>query len=237
MQNQVKTNVRRGHERGHADHGWLNSYHTFSFAGYYDPAHMGYRSLRVINDDTVAPGRGFGAHPHQDMEIISIVTKGALEHQDSMGNGSVIRAGQAQRISAGTGITHSEFNHSDKEPVHFYQIWIVPDKAGYEPSYQEVDLDALPADQGWRLVASPDGAHQSLRIHQDARLYDGRFAADDPINVPIENGRGLWMHVVSGSIEMAGQVLKDGDAIALEGAGNHRAQALEPSRVLRFDLK
>lgn len=236
MRNQVKTSVRRGHERGHANHGWLSSYHTFSFGGYHDPAYMGFRSLRVINDDAVAPGRGFGEHPHRDMEIISIVTKGALEHQDSMGNGSVIRAGQAQRISAGTGITHSEFNHSDEESVHFYQIWIVPDQRGHAPSYQEVDLDSLAFENGWRLVASPDGDQQSLRIHQDARLYDGVFGLEDSIDFRIEEGRGAWLHIVSGAIEADDQILKAGDAISFEGGGDHRARALEDSRVLLFDL-
>src|SRR5437660_6566782 len=163
--------IRKAIERGHFDHGWLNTFHTFSFSDYYDPAHTGFRALRVINDDRVQPGQGFGMHGHQDMEIVTYVLEGALQHRDSLGNGSVLRAGQLQRMTAGTGVRHSEFNPSDKESVHLYQIWLLPQRKGLRPSYEELALDEDQKRGQFRLVASPDGADGSMTIHQDARLY------------------------------------------------------------------
>ena len=169
--------VRKAAERGHFDHGWLDTYHTFSFGDYYDPAHMGFRSLRVINDDRVQPGQGFGMHGHRDMEIVTYVLDGALQHKDSMGNGSIIRAGELQRMTAGTGVRHSEFNPSDKEWVHLYQIWLLPERKGLKPSYEELAVGEEEKRGRFRLVASPDGADGSLTIHQDARLYLASLSA------------------------------------------------------------
>src|SRR2546421_11053824 len=167
----IMITIRPGNQRGHFDHGWLDTYHTFSFADYHDPAHMGFRALRVINEDRVDPGQGFGTHGHRDMEIVTYVLDGALEHRDSMGNGSILRAGELQRMTAGTGVRHSEFNPSDKESVHLYQIWLLPQRKGLEPSYEELALGEEQKRGRFRLVASPDGAEGGLTIHQDARLY------------------------------------------------------------------
>jgi redox-sensitive bicupin YhaK (pirin superfamily) len=228
--------VRRAAERGHANHGWLRSAHTFSFASYYDPANMGFRSLRVINDDRVAPGRGFGTHPHRDMEIVSYVLEGALEHRDSMGTGSVIRPGDVQRMSAGTGVTHSEYNHSKTEGVHFLQIWILPDRPGHRPSYEQTHFDAASKRGRLRLVASPDGAESSVTLHQDARLYAGLFDGDERAEHVLAPGRGVWVHVARGEVEVAGQRLTAGDAVAFERPGTVTLGHGKDAEVLLFDL-
>src|ERR1700679_3970027 len=187
--------IRKSNERGHAQHGWLDSCHTFSFANYHDPKWMGFRSLRVINDDLVMPGAGFGAHPHRDMEIVTYVLEGALEHKDSMGNGSIIRAGALQRMTAGTGIRHSEFNPSDRDGVHLYQIWLLPERKGLEPSYEELALEEEEKRARFRLVASPNGADGSLTIHQDARLYLATLLPGQKVAHQIERGRAAWLQV------------------------------------------
>jgi hypothetical protein len=185
--------VRRASERGLADHGWLKSFHTFSFADYHDPAHMGFRSLRVINEDRVQPGQGFGTHGHQDMEILSYVLEGQLEHKDSMGTGSVIRPGDVQRMSAGTGVRHSEYNPSSSEPVHFLQIWFLPDRRGLKPSYEQKTFPAAERTGKLRLVASPDGRDGSLTIHQDASLYASLLGRGESVTHTLAAGRAVWL--------------------------------------------
>src|SRR5690349_1369915 len=199
--------IRRANERGFADHGWLRSFHTFSFADYYAPAHMGFRALRVINEDRVQGGKGFGTHPHRDMEIISYVLSGALEHKDSMGTGSVIRPGDVQRMSAGTGVTHSEFNASPTEQVHFLQIWILPDARGHAPSYEQKHFTEAERQGRLRLVASHDGAEGSLTIHQDARIYAGLLAPGQAVPHVFAPKRHGFLHVARGKVTVAGQEL------------------------------
>lgn len=228
--------IRRATERGYADHGWLRSFHTFSFADYYAPAHMGFRSLRVINEDRVEAGKGFGTHPHRDMEIVSYVLSGALQHKDSMGTGSVIRPGDVQRMSAGTGVTHSEFNASQTEPVHFLQIWILPDSRGQAPSYEQKHFTEAERQGQLRLVASPGGQDGSLHLHQDARLYSGLLAADERVSHELSAGRYAWLHVARGKVEVGGETLSAGDAAAFEDAGSIVLASREPSEVLLFDL-
>jgi|JI10StandDraft_1071094.scaffolds.fasta_scaffold05166_5 redox-sensitive bicupin YhaK (pirin superfamily) len=211
--------LRRAADRGHADHGWLNSFHTFSFADYHDPRHMGFRALRVINDDTVAAGRGFGSHPHRDMEIISYVLDGELAHKDSMGNGSVIRPGDVQRMSAGTGVVHSEQNPSRTTPVHFLQIWIVPDRPGHAPGYEQRSYPLAERAGRLRLVASPDGADGSVTIHQDARLYTATLADGDAAQHVVAPGRHAWIHVARGEVVLGDTVLGAGDAARTSDAG------------------
>src|SRR5438034_6253935 len=206
--------VRKAGERGHFDHGWLDAYHTFSFGDYYDPAHLGFRSLRVINDDRVQPGQGFGMHGHRDMEIVTYVLEGALEHKDSMGNGSILRAGQLQRMTAGTGVRHSEFNPSDKEAVHLYQIWLVPERNGLTPSYEELALAEEEKRGRFRLVASPGGADGSLTIHQNARLYLASLLPGQVVARPIEPGRAAWLQVLRGSVSFLGNDLSADDGVA-----------------------
>jgi redox-sensitive bicupin YhaK (pirin superfamily) len=227
--------IRKAAERGHADHGWLDTHHTFSFADYFDPAHTGFRSLRVINDDRVAPGQGFGTHGHRDMEIVTYVLDGALQHRDSMGNGSIIRAGELQRITAGTGVRHSEFNPSDREWVHFYQIWLLPQRQGLQPGYEQ---RAVPKDkQGrYRLVASPDGAEGSLTIHQDARLYLAQLSPGDGVAHDLARGRAAWLQVLRGSVTALGQALSAGDGLAATDESAVAVRATAPSEVLLFDL-
>jgi quercetin 2,3-dioxygenase len=211
--------LRRAADRGHADHGWLNSFHTFSFADYHDPRHMGFRALRVINDDTVAPGRGFGSHPHRDMEIISYVLEGELGHRDSMGNGSVILPGEVQRMSAGTGVVHSEQNPSQTKPVHFLQIWIVPDRRGHEPGYEQRAFPPAERAGKLRLVASPDGADGSVTIHQDARLYTTTLAEGDRVEHLVAPGRHAWIHVARGAATVGEHALGAGDGAHTSDAG------------------
>jgi hypothetical protein len=228
--------IRRSEERGHADHGWLNSYHSFSFADYFDPEHIEFGPLRVINEDRVEPGRGFGAHSHRDMEIISYVLEGGLAHKDSMGNGSTLRPGDVQRMSAGTGVTHSEFNASEREPVHFLQIWIEPDARGVKPGYEEAHFDAAAKRGKLRLVASPDGRDGSVTIHQDARLYAGLLDGDEHADLALAPGRRAYVHVVRGSAEVNGQPLAAGDALKISGAGAVGVGSARDAEVLVFDL-
>ena len=228
--------IRKAAERGHADHGWLNTWHTFSFADYHDPQFMGFRGLRVINEDRVQPGEGFGTHPHRDMEIISYVIDGALEHKDSMGNGTVIRPGEVQRMSAGTGITHSEFNHSSKELVHFLQIWILPDTKGLEPGYEQTFFSDEDKRGRLRLVASKDGRDGSLTIHQDAALYDSILEEGMKIDYPVPAGRHLWLQVVCGAVNVNGVSLGQSDGAAISDEALLKIIAEKDSELLLFNL-
>jgi quercetin 2,3-dioxygenase len=228
--------IRRASERGFADHGWLRSFHTFSFADYYAPAHMGFRALRVINEDRVEGGKGFGTHPHRDMEIISYVLSGSLQHKDSMGTGSVIRPGDVQRMSAGTGVTHSEFNASPTEAVHFLQIWILPDSRGHGPSYEQKHFTEADRQGQLRLVASKDGRDGSLSLHQDAAIFAGLLAAGERATHDLSPSRYAWLHVARGKVEVGGQELAAGDAAAFEEAGEIAVVSKEPSEILLFDL-
>jgi quercetin 2,3-dioxygenase len=228
--------VRRAAERGHADHGWLDSRHTFSFAEYHDPAHMGFRALRVINQDQVAAGRGFSTHPHRDMEIFSYVLAGALEHKDSMGNGRVLKPGEIQLMSAGTGVTHSEFNPSRSEPLHFLQIWIMPARRGLVPSYTEWKPTAAQAQQRDVVVISPDGRDGSATIHQDAIVRRLRLAAGDRVEHPVANGRGMWVQLITGRLTLGDHELQAGDGACTETPGTLTLSALAPVEALLFDL-
>jgi quercetin 2,3-dioxygenase len=228
--------IRRASERGHADHGWLNSFHTFSFADYHDPKHMGFRSLRVINEDRVAPAKGFGTHGHTDMEIISYVLEGALEHKDSIGTVGVIKPGDVQRMSAGTGVRHSEFNGSKDDLVHFLQIWIMPDKANHTPSYEQKNFSDAEKRGRLRLVASPDGHDGTVTIHQDAKLYAGLFDKDESASFDLAAGRHAWIHVAKGSVTINGESLKAGDAAAIDDAGKIEIGRGDGAEVLLFDL-
>jgi redox-sensitive bicupin YhaK (pirin superfamily) len=228
--------IRKGNDRGHAEHGWLDSFHSFSFADYYDPGHMGFGPLRVINEDRVQPGRGFGTHGHRDMEIISYVLAGGLAHKDSMGNGSTIRPGDVQRMSAGTGVTHSEFNASQDEPVHFLQIWIEPSTRGIRPGYEEKRFDADSKRGRLRLIASPDGAEGSVTIHQDARIYAAIVDGDDKLEYVLSPGRRAYVHVIDGGLEVNGQALVGGDAIKLMGEAQVKMSKGANAEVLLFDL-
>ena len=227
---------RKAEERGHADHGWLNTYHTFSFASYYDPAHMGFRSLRVMNEDRVAAAKGFGTHPHHDMEIVSYVLEGALEHKDSMGNGEVLRPGEFQRITAGTGITHSEFNPSQDEPTHFYQIWLLPDAGGLPPGYEQKRFADDRMENALRLVASPDGADGSLTIHQDARIYLSRLDAGKSIEFPIPSGRHAWLQVLRGAVTLNGGAMHTSDGAAVSDENSLTIRATSDAEIMLFDL-
>jgi len=228
--------IRRGNERGHAQHGWLDSFHSFSFADYHDPAHMGFGPLRVINEDRVQPGQGFGTHGHRDMEIISYVLDGGLAHRDSMGNGSVIRPGDVQRMSAGTGVHHSEFNASDKDPVHFLQIWIEPSVRGAKPSYEEKNFDGASKRGKLRLIASADGRDGSVTIHQDASLYASVLDGDAPVELAQKAGRRTYVHVIRGEVDVNGQRLAGGDAMKISGEARVRLENGRNAEVLVFDL-
>lgn len=228
--------IRRANERGLADHGWLRSFHTFSFADYYDPEHMGCGPLRVINEDRVQPGRGFGTHGHRDMEIMSYVLTGALEHKDSLGTGSIIRPGDVQRMSAGRGVMHSEFNPSRTEPVHFLQIWIEPNVTGIAPEYEQKHFDASDKRGRLRLIASPDGSADSVRIHQDARVYAGLFDADERASHPLARGRIAYLHVARGRVVAAGEALEAGDALKIRAADAVTIERGSGAEVLLFDL-
>jgi len=228
--------VRRANERGHADHGWLDSHHTFSFADYYDPAHMGFRSLRVINDDRVAAGGGFPNHPHRDMEIFSYVLDGTLAHRDSLGNGRELKPGQIQLMSAGRGVTHSEFNPSRSEAAHFLQIWIQPRERGLAPSYTEWHPKAEHEGAGKVLVISPDGRDGSATIQQDADVWRVKLAAGESVSHTLPPGRGLWLHLARGSASVDGVELSDGDAVSTEQAGTVTVTASAPTEALLFDL-
>ncbi len=228
--------VRKAQERGHFDHGWLDTWHSFSFADYYDPRFMGFRHLRVINEDRVAPGQGFPTHPHRDMEILTYILEGALEHKDSMGNGSVIRPGDVQRMSAGTGVTHSEFNPSEREPVHLLQIWLLPERNRLPPSYEQKAFPAEALNGKLALVASHAGRDGSVAIHQDVNLYAGRFAAGETASHAVPPGRYVWLQVARGEIEVNGQALAAGDAAALSEEAKLELKAKSAAEVLVFDL-
>jgi redox-sensitive bicupin YhaK (pirin superfamily) len=228
--------IRRSGERGHADHGWLNSYHTFSFADYFDPAHVEFGPLRVINEDRVQAGAGFGTHSHRDMEIISYVLAGELAHQDSMGNGSTIQPGDVQLMSAGTGVRHSEFNPSKSDAVHFLQIWIQPGAPGIPPSYQEKRFAAEEKRGRLRLIASPDRAQGSLLIHQDARVYAGLFDAAEQATLDLQPGRRAYVHVARGAITANGAALEAGDALQVTDTPALKLDQGRAAEVLVFDL-
>jgi len=228
--------LRKSQDRGYADHGWLKSHHSFSFAGYYDPAHMGWGNLRVINEDRVAPGAGFGKHGHRDMEIVSYVLSGELAHRDSMGNVVGIPPGDVQRMSAGTGVQHSEFNHAEGETTHFLQIWIEPDVTGIAPSYEQKTIVAAEKRGALRLVASPDGAQGSVTLHADAKLYAGLFDGSERAELALDPSRKGYVHLVRGSLEMNGQPLGAGDAALLEGESRIALANGVDAEVLVFDL-
>lgn len=229
--------IRKSEARGLADHGWLKSRHSFSFAEYHDPAHMGFGPLRVINEDRVAPGRGFGTHGHRDMEIISYVLDGTLAHQDSMGNGSSLRYGDVQRMSAGTGVRHSEFNHSADAPVHFLQIWIMPDVQGSAPGYEEKHFDAASKRGQLRLIASADGREGSVRMQQDASLYASILEAGDaPLHHALAPGRLAYVHLIRGRIMVNGTELSGGDALKISGETALTLSDAQDAELLLFDL-
>jgi len=228
--------IRKAEDRGHLNHGWLDTYHTFSFGDYHDPEHMGFRSLRVMNEDRVEPGKGFGTHPHRDMEIVTYVLEGALEHKDSMGNGEVLRPGEFQRMPAGTGITHSEFNPSDSEPVHLYQIWLLPERKGIEPSYEQKQFADAEITNRLRLVASPDASDGSLMIHQDARIYlakldDGQQAAHE-----LSSGRYAWLQVFRGAVKLNGTELETSDGAAISDESRIEIVGTTNAELMLFDL-
>ncbi len=228
--------LRAARDRGRSNYGWLDSAHSFSFADYHDPAHMGFGPLRVINDDRVVPGAGFGTHGHRDMEIISYVLEGALAHRDSLGNGSVIRPGEVQRMSAGTGIQHSEFNHSQHEPLHFLQIWIIPDRKGYAPAYEQIYFDAAGKRGRLQRVASGDGREGSVSLHQDVNLYATLLDGADAVNFELAAGRLAWIQVARGALQVNGQQLQPGDGLALDEPGPIRLDGAQAAEVLLFDM-
>jgi quercetin 2,3-dioxygenase len=228
--------VRPADERGHSQIDWLNSKHTFSFSDYYDPQHMGFRVLRVINDDRVAPASGFGTHSHRDMEIISYVLEGALEHKDSIGTGSVIRPGDVQRMSAGTGIAHSEWNHSKIEPVHFLQIWIVPKRAGLSPGYEQKTFRDSESKNQLHLVVSPDGRFGSLTIHQDTQLFISKLQPGKEVTHAIPAGRSAWVQVARGAVKLNGTLLREGDGAAVTDESQLLLRGETDAEILLFDL-
>ena len=228
--------LRHRDERGHAQHGWLDSHHTFSFADYYDPAQMGFRSLRVINEDRVDPSQGFGTHGHRDMEIISYVLEGSLKHKDSMGTGSVIEPGDVQRMSAGTGVLHSEHNASSSEPVHFLQIWLLPSERGIAPGYEQKTFSEADKRGRLRLVAAPDGRDGALTIHSDAAVYAGLFDAGERAELSLAPGRHAWVQVARGRVRVNGIELAAGDGAALSEESALRIEGIEGGEVLVFDL-
>ena len=229
-------NVRKASERGHANHGWLDTYHTFSFANYRDPAHMQFRALRVMNEDVVAPGQGFGTHPHHDMEIVTYVLEGALEHKDSMGNGEVLRPGEFQRMSAGTGITHSEFNPSTDAPVHLYQIWLFPERKGIEPSYEQKEFPVEERHNKLRLVASRDAENGSLLIHQDAKIYLANLDGERAVTHSLEPGRHAWLQVLRGDVALNGNAMTASDGAAVSDEVELRIEASPKAEIMLFDL-
>jgi len=228
--------VRKSCERGHANHGWLDTYHTFSFADYYDPDHMGFGPLRVINEDRVEPGKGFGTHGHRDMEILTVVLDGALQHRDNLGSGSVIRPGDVQRMSAGTGVLHSEFNASDKDPVHFLQIWIEPSARGVQPGYEQKRFASEARRGQLRLLASPNGRDGSVAIHQDALVYAADLGTGEAVTHRLESGRRAYVHVASGAISLNGMPLEAGDGASILEENALNLSGLQESQVLLFDL-
>ena len=227
---------RRAAERGHAEHGWLDSWHSFSFADYYDPAHMGFGPLRVINEDRVQPGMGFGTHGHRDMEIVSYVLEGELSHRDNIGNGSIIAPGDVQRMTAGRGVMHSEFNPSDKNPVHFLQIWIEPDARGLAPSYEQKRIDLAQRRGRLALIASPDGRDGSVTVHQDVQVYAAELNGDERVEQEIAAGRRGYVHVARGSVALDAERLGAGDAAKIEGPARIVLAHGEAAEILLFDL-
>jgi redox-sensitive bicupin YhaK (pirin superfamily) len=228
--------IRKASERGHADHGWLNTYHTFTFSSYYDPAHMGFRSLRVMNEDRVAAGKGFGTHPHNNMEIVSYVLEGALQHQDSLGNGEVLLPGEFQRITAGAGIAHSEFNPSKDQPTHFYQIWLLPQRNELTPSYEQKRFDDSELHNELRVVASPSGEQGSLTINQDARIYLSKLDAEKTVEFDVKPGRHAWLQVLRGAVALNGQTMNTSDGAAVSNESKLRIHAASKAEVMLFDL-
>lgn len=228
--------VRKAQDRGHFDHGWLDTWHSFSFGDYYDPAHLGFRVLRVINDDRVQPGQGFGEHGHRDMEIVTLVLEGELAHQDSLGNGSTIKPGELQRMSAGAGIRHSEFNPSPSKTVHLYQIWMLPNQRGLAPGYEQRSFSVEEKQGRFRLVASPDGADNSLTLHQDARVYLASLLPAQIVSHQIEHGRAAWLQVLRGKVEIFGIELLSGDGMAISDENMVAVKAMSSSEVLLFNL-
>jgi len=229
--------VRKAEERGHFDFGWLNTYHSFSFGEYYDPQQIRFRSLRVINEDFVQPGHGFPTHGHRDMEIITYILQGALEHRDSMGHGSIIRRGDAQRMSAGTGVTHSEANPSPNAPVHLLQIWIIPSEQDLTPEYEEKRFSDEEKRNQLRLIVSPDASEDSVRIHQDAKVFASLLDEGKGVDHALDNGRSAWLQVAAGSVTLNDVALKQGDGAAVSQESSLRIVAQEPAEVLLFDLK
>lgn len=228
--------VRKANDRGHANHGWLNTYHTFSFSSYYDPDHVQFRNLRVMNEDWVAPGQGFGTHPHRDMEIVTYVLEGALEHRDSMGNGEVLRPGEFQRMSAGTGITHSEFNPSKTEPVHLYQIWLLPERKGLTPSYEQKAFPTETMKNELRLVASREPADGALLIQTDASVYLSKLDAGRQVTHELAAGRHAWLQVLRGTVALNGQPLATSDGVAVSDETRLMIEASTDAEVMLFDL-
>ncbi|GAA5497039.1 quercetin 2,3-dioxygenase [Rubritalea halochordaticola] len=228
--------IRRSEERGHANHGWLDSYHSFSFARYYDPAHMGFRSLRVINQDVVAPGGGFPTHPHDNMEIFSYVLRGALSHEDSMGNRKTLHPGEIQLMSAGSGITHSEFNHSSSDPVELLQIWLTPTERNLTPSYTEWKPNEEQTNASKTLLISPDGREHSATIHQDALIYRVQLKAGESVPHELTEGRGAWLQLIKGELKFNDTLLHPGDAASTEDPGTIQLSAISDAEALLFDL-
>lgn len=228
--------IRKSDKRGQAEHGWLSSRHSFSFGSYYDPQYLGFRDLLVINEDRVQPAQGFGRHGHRDMEIISYVIQGELAHKDSMGSGSVLRPGDVQKMSAGSGVQHSEFNHSDQSEVHFLQIWIRPDTLNLKPSYQEATFTAEQKHNRLQLMVSPDGSENSLKIHQDAKVYASILEANSEITYPLNEDRHAWIQVISGALDVGHEHLKSGDGAALSDETIIRIHAVQKAEFLLFDL-
>jgi len=229
--------IRKAEERAHFDFGWLNTYHSFSFGEYYDPKHTRFRTLRVINEDFVQAGHGFPTHGHRDMEIVTYILQGALEHRDSMGTGSIIRRGDAQRMSAGTGVTHSEANPSQDEPVHLLQIWIFPREQDLKPEYEEKKFSDDEKRNRLRLIVSPDGRDGSVKIHQDAKIFASLLDERQEVVHSLENGRSAWLQVAAGSVRLNDVALKQGDGAAVSQESSLRITAQEPAEVLLFDLK
>jgi hypothetical protein len=228
--------LRPSQERGHANHGWLDSYHTFSFANYYDPEQMGFRALRVINEDRVQAGKGFGTHSHRDMEILTYVLEGALEHKDSIGNGAIIRPGEVQRMSAGTGILHSEYNPSQTEPVHFLQIWILPDRQNLEPSYEQKAFSVEERQGKLRLIAAPDGRDGAVTIHQDVDLYSAVLQPQDRVTYQLRSDRYAWLQVARGAVNLNDRSLNAGDGVATSAAQLLEISSDRGAEILLFDL-
>ena len=229
--------IRKSNERGHADHGWLNSWHTFSFSNYFDPKQVGFSDLLVINDDTVAPGRGFGAHPHDNMEIFSYVLDGELSHQDSMGNGSTIKPGDIQLMSAGTGVVHSEMNGSKNTPVHFLQIWVMPNVKQKSPNYQQIHVTDAEKRGTLRLIISPEGENGSLSIRQDAKIYAGLFDKDEELTFDADPNRHYYLHVAKGSIDLNGKRFKAGDGARIRKESALHFSKGDQAEILLFDLR